>query len=987
MLFALTIWLSAVQDRILTTSPQLQLETGNHAIGGEGHADDSGRWYVTGGTDDVVRIWSLGDLHLFRSIYVPADETLRGEVFRVAISGDGRRVAAGTQGDAPWFRGSAAMIFDRTTGAMEACVAGLEGSVSGLALSKMGDRIAIGTAVRTDRGLLPALCVYRTQPKPQLLWNARFRAPVYGVRFASDGRVVASSDTEIRLFRADGSQVASANLRAREPRFSPDGSLIAIDGATVLSARDLTVQWSADTAGRDRGEFAIPCWSRDGKTLAAACMARTQSGEFVAALWPDRGRGKIREVVLPTKSWIPGVAATADGFVFRSGDTAIFKVDPKGNMLQRVEVSRPVIARPVQDADAGVPPNLMRTSGDLQRLMIPLQWPDNRFLYIDLRRKDIGVRRRFEVDDRDLSAPRQSSLGISFGFDRFHPTLNSKALDQPAGQYIHTWSCAPDGRRIATVGLWQLRCYNQEGRVEWAVRAPRDSCQVAFSQDGRLIVVGCGDGTVRWYASATGEQLLALFCDSRTNEWIVWTPVGYYGCSPAAEKLLLWKVNQGVRHAARTYPIAVFRRRLFRPDVVDRILAHGQIETALAEANLFRFNRPTDPQARGTLADNLPPAIEEAYARLNEGKSPLSATVHAIISYRPEQPLSGIEIRVNTLRVDTVSDLLETHDGIVAINRQVPVGSAKDSIQVIAKYPGGQVQEAAPIVTARASRDVTASVPQRRDRQLFVIALAVDQLGPKSGIPNLSFAEADATSFVTMLRQNAPAEYQEVHEYPLVGPKATARDLEDAVQDVQTRTHGRTGDTVVFFLAGHGVLPRTLEESGNGPLEYFFPLRDYDPKRVVRTTLRVSRLAEYANDLSNCYRLVFLDTCHSNSATTPLVSLTSAEVVPIADKVWGLGVWAASGANELARESAGLEHGYFTKSLLDGIEGGAARGETRVSFSALRNYVESLFMGNGPFRSLGQHPFISPGDIPIDFPIAERKAFSRLFQMTKHGGS
>jgi hypothetical protein len=48
----------------------------------------------------------------------------------------------------------------------------------------------------------------------------------------------------------------------------------------------------------------------------------------------------------------------------------------------------------------------------------------------------------------------------------------------------------------------------------------------------------------------------------------MWTPGGYYDCSPGAEDLIGWRVNNGQNQAADFFPAERFRNTYYRPDVI-----------------------------------------------------------------------------------------------------------------------------------------------------------------------------------------------------------------------------------------------------------------------------------------------------------------------------------------------------------------------------------------------------------------------------------
>jgi WD40 repeat protein len=97
----LLLWTGAARAEDPKNPPQLYdrpvlvVDTGMHTNRYRGSADREGRWAVTGSDDKTVRVWSLADGRLERTIRLPAGPGNLGKVQTVAISPDGAVIAAG----------------------------------------------------------------------------------------------------------------------------------------------------------------------------------------------------------------------------------------------------------------------------------------------------------------------------------------------------------------------------------------------------------------------------------------------------------------------------------------------------------------------------------------------------------------------------------------------------------------------------------------------------------------------------------------------------------------------------------------------------------------------------------------------------------------------------------------------------------------------------------------------------------------------------
>ena len=183
---------SYANGQTLYERPVLIVDPGMHTARSDAAAvDASGQFLATGSEDKTVRIWSVSDGKLLRTIRMPAGPGGAGQIFAVAISPDGSIIAA-----AGWGEGLgiiSAYLFDRNTGKMIRRIGGLPGSAHMLAFSADGRYLAAGL----DRNLI----VFDRDKNWSEVFRDHYGDQSYGVAFAADGRLAASSwDGKVRLY-------------------------------------------------------------------------------------------------------------------------------------------------------------------------------------------------------------------------------------------------------------------------------------------------------------------------------------------------------------------------------------------------------------------------------------------------------------------------------------------------------------------------------------------------------------------------------------------------------------------------------------------------------------------------------------------------------------------------------------------------------------------------------------------------------------------
>jgi WD domain, G-beta repeat len=281
------------------TSPILCLETGMHTapirrIG----VDAANRYLVTGSADKTVRVWELATGRLLRTLRPPINVNKEGRVDAVALSPDGRTVAAAGRTGAAWDGSFSIYLFDRESGRLLRRLTGLPQVIVHLAYSRDGAFLvaALGGA--------NGIRLYRTQDYTQVAGDMAYGGDSNGADFDAAGRLVtASLDGFVRLYDRGGKlrskRKAPGGALTYGVAFSPDSTRVAVGYADstrvdVLSGKDLAPLYAPDTSGVGNGTLGSVAWSADGRWLYAGGGIRPSWGPSPSAAGPRAVKGPFR---------------------------------------------------------------------------------------------------------------------------------------------------------------------------------------------------------------------------------------------------------------------------------------------------------------------------------------------------------------------------------------------------------------------------------------------------------------------------------------------------------------------------------------------------------------------------------------------------------------------------------------------------------------------------------------------------------------------
>ncbi len=905
--------------------------------------DRAGRYGVSASDDKTARVWDLQARTLLRTLRVPIGPDKEGQLYAVAISPDGSTVALGGWTSAA-DESENIYFFDRASGRLTGRVAGLPNVIKHLAWSPDGRRLAVAL------GGSSGVRLYAAQPPyAELARDAAYTGSSYSIEFDRNGRLVSTcEDGKLRLY--------DANLRLLVPprpvaggadpfsaRFSPDGSRIAVGfndstAVTIVSGTDLTPRATLDTHEANKGNLGSVTWSADGRRLYAAGSNDLPDGQNPVRVF-DPASGRELAAWPVSTDTVMDLQALGDGrLVFATADPAWGIVGADGRMQVRH-------SPPVADHRGNAAGFRLSAGGDRVGF-IHETWQNDRWqsrtLSFDLRTLALG---QGELPPgADLRAPRSEGLPINDWQSRFRPTLAGQPLRLKNNEISRSLAIAADGSHFALGTNWYIRWFTADGKQRWAKSAPGTAWLVNTSADGRFVVGGFGDGTIRWYRTADRSEALALFVHADGERWVAWTPEGFFAASsPKAETLMGYTLNQGRDKEAEYVSSAQLRDLFYRPDLIAKRIDGD--EAAIAAALEATGN------VREVLAGGLAPEIELR----SDAKAEVSGEYLLKLNIVPRAGGIGrVSLRVNGVEQSAGRD-------------PAPMGGIYQ--QPLNYTPGGYKLEVAVygagnrLLSKSVAIDLQVRGVAERPR-LHVVAVGVSKYYDPALRDGVSYAADDARALVDTLRTHADTEVLDMAPPVLLQEQSATRDNIVAALQALARD-ARPQDLVVVFLAGHG-----SEDNG----DYFYQpweTRYTSGSALLAQSLSGKRLRDLLLEVKVNKALVLLDTCASGKFTLVARGPGEKDAVDRFARLSGRAVISASAGK--AREHDKLSHGLFTDALLRGLAGAADRdGNRRVEVGELADFIEkdveaaALRLFNEPQlpqRELNQH----------NFPVSRRR--------------
>jgi WD40 repeat protein len=279
----------------------------------------------------------------------------------------------------------------------------------------------------------------------------------------------------------------------------------------------------------------------------------------------------------------------------------------------------------------------------------------------------------------------------------------------------------------------------------------------------------------------------------------------------------------------------------------------------------------------------------------------------------------------------------------------------------LSKRPNTQIASGGPQSNAQPASNGTGSSKRMGQSDLYMLSIGISKY--KQPSLNLSFCDKDAEAVAQRFKKMEGRIFGKVDAKLLLNQDASFVNMRKSLSYL--KQNATSSDMILIHISSHGAL--------DNEQNLYIVSHDYEDDDLFATGLKVTDIIESVKSI-NCKVLVFLDACHSGASGYNLIDFANKKGLVTMNKIAndifkaqpGLTLIVSSSGNEFSLEKPEWGHGAFTKSLLEGLDGGADfDGDKVIRIAELNLFISRRVkeLTNG-----AQHPFTPInqfGDIPI----------------------
>ncbi|MDQ5843837.1 MAG: caspase family protein, partial [Acidobacteriota bacterium] len=484
-------------------------------------------------------------------------------------------------------------------------------------------------------------------------------------------------------------------------------------------------------------------------------------------------------------------------------------------------------------------------------------------------------------------------------------------------EWVNALAFSPDGKKLASgsgdgeIRIWEVAARGPDGMPQ-VIQRPLQTLSghrgginsLTFNSDGKLLVSGSSDASMKVWDMMAGRELASLFSLGQ-QDWLVVTPDGLFDGSPSSWNQILWRFSANLFDVA---PVEIFFNEFYHPGLL---------------ADLYAGKRPIAPQS-----------ISQKDRRQTTLKVTLadeSAAAHPI-------PSRTVKLKIDVATAPAgAKDVRLFRNGalVKAWHGDVLKGQSRTTLEADVTVVAGPNRLTAyafnrdNVKSADATLTITGADTLKRSGTLYILAVAVNKYANPQF--DLQYAVADATDFaVELQRQEVKLKnFERTEITALHNAEANKTNILGALTKLAAKVQPE--DAVVVFFAGHGtaqqnqfyLIPHDLGFRGERSR-----IDNAGLQTILAHSISDRELEKAFAGVDAGQFLLVIDACNSGQALEAEEKrrgpMNSKGLAQLAYEK-GMYVLTAAQSYQAALEATKLGHGYLTYALVEeGLKTAAA---------------------------------------------------------------
>jgi len=877
---------------------------------------NNGKYLISASNDKTIRVWDIQTGKTIRILRGQIWGGQEGKIYTAALSPNNQLLAVGG-----YFKNNVIRLIHFPTGQIKHLLKGHDNVILSLSFSHDNKLLISGSADGSAR-------IWSTASGKTLSILQGHSDAINGVAFSPDNLYSAtgSDDRTIKFWQvSDGS--LQATLEGHEDNVN--SVAFTLDGQYILSgSNDKTIcLWHGKTGqfikvmSKQNSEVLSLSVSLNGKYALAGC-GMNESGEFKNFIYSIPS-GKPVSVFTKNQNIVLATAISPDNTIAVTGggnEHEIYLWDVRTGREIKKFVGNGKKIWSVGFSNDGqtigwgnsYEKNNIFDYGRIEQ-SFTIQSKAGQFERASVQRNETtfirSIKKVGNISIQTLNNKRNPTLEILVNNKIVH-TITRNSID---GYDHSSLTLTPDGKLVISGGghgiLFSYSTKTGQKQNEY-IGHIGDVLSVAVSADGRLLLSGSSDRTIRLWEVLNGKLLMTHF-NGTDHEWVAWTPEGFFATSENGDKYLGYHLNRGENQSADYVSVKQIHSLFYRPDLVfNKIIGDYDLQITAELDKIGSIDK--------VLASGMPPSIKIL---------PHSNTFHKTDAVELEFKIydvgggiGKIEFRIDGVMVETDKYLLQNMSQksvIIKKSFSVPHGKHIISATIYNKNNSIASQPASTNVIVTDNQSLKVKDPSKIIANLYILAIGISEY-KEIGL-QLKYASNDATSVTRMFEKCGKGLFNQIFVKTLLDKDAVISKIYNEFEYFSKKI--RVGDVFVFFFAGHAFVLDS--EFYLVPQDAVYENSDSFKKKCISSDTFYT-LFQRIRALKT---LILIDACFSSKLAKNdfdlLPARSALEEKTALDRLMrstGRTVLSATSNMQYALEGY-KKHGVFTYAILQGLRG------------------------------------------------------------------